>query len=269
MPDFPALADYDFDISDIGHMTDREASPAWKLQNVAYPNRYVLAYCRGGEAVYHIRGQRLPVGEGDLLFLPKGLVRSAYADPDNPWSFCSVSFDIRFRNEETSRLFERFDPIIRSPHLYRMPALFSELLQVWTGKRSGFTVKCKSILMDILYILIKERDRVSYGTVHYNAIERTADLILTNYKRHFSIDELAAHASLSPSHFRLLFKQITGMTAVQYLNHIRISKAKDLLVSGECNVTEAALAVGFQDIYYFSRLFKKLTGESPSHYAKG
>ncbi|MDI4647782.1 AraC family transcriptional regulator [Cohnella hashimotonis] len=269
MNESSARPDYDFDIAAIAHMTDRTANPDWKLTEVSYPNLDVLAFCRSGEAIYDIGGIRHRIQAGDLLLLPKGLVRSAYANPESPWSFCSVSFELRFLNNDTSRLFDSFETVIRSPRLYRMPALFAELLQVWTGKRSGYTVKCKSVIMDILYALIKERDRANYGTAHYSAIERTADLLMENYKQHYSIEELAAHAGLSPSHYRLLFKKITGMTAVQYQNHVRISIAKDLIASGECNVTEAALAVGYQDIYYFSRLFKKLVRESPSRYAKG
>ncbi|WP_135552881.1 helix-turn-helix transcriptional regulator [Paenibacillus cymbidii] len=297
MPGNALLVDYDFDIEAISHMTEREPNPNWKITAISYANVYMLVYCREGEAVYHVHGgQRHNGGEpplahddrqhvgsvqpaesgdqhhvrkGDLLFLPKGLVRSAYSDPDNPWSFCTVSFTVRFHNEQTRQLFDRFKPVIRSPHLYRMPALFAELLHVWTGQRSGYTIKCKSIVMDILHTLIQDQDHAKFGVAHYNAIERTTQLILTNYKDHFSIDELASHAGLSSSHFRLLFKRIIGMTAVQYQNRIRINKAKGLLMSGEYNVTEAALAVGFQDIYYFSRLFKKLTRESPSHYANG
>ena len=71
---------------------------------------------------------------------------------------------------------------------------------------------------------------------------------------------------LSSSHFRMLFKEFTGLSAVQFQNRLKIDKAKDLILSGSCNVTEAASAVGFDNVYYFSRLFRKLTGKNPSEY---
>jgi YesN/AraC family two-component response regulator len=64
----------------------------------------------------------------------------------------------------------------------------------------------------------------------------------------------------------MLFKQAVGMTANQYIATVRIGKAKDLLLSGEMNVSEAADAVGYRDVFYFSRQFKAVTGHPPSFY---
>lgn len=265
----PVQNDYDFYISEIRHFQEREPNPHWSINGLVYDDYYIIAYCKSGEALYRFGDTEFTVRKGDLLFLPKGLVRSARSNPDDPWSFYTITFNVHFHNKLSRELFDRFDYLIRSPQPYKLLTLFAEFGQIWSGKRSGYLVKCKSIIMDLLYAIIKERDRLTYGTAHYNAIEKTTNLILARYTEHFSIDDLAQQAGLSSSHFRLLFKKITGMTAVQYQNQIRIGRAKDLLMSGECNVTEAALSVGFQDIYYFSRLFKKLTGESPSGYMKG
>jgi AraC-like DNA-binding protein len=84
----------------------------------------------------------------------------------------------------------------------------------------------------------------------------------------YSIEELAELADISPSYFRNLFKRVTGLTVTQYKNRIKISKARDLILSGKCNVTEAAKTVGFNNIYYFSRLFKKITCANPSDFIK-
>jgi AraC-like DNA-binding protein len=255
--------DFDFNVT-IDHINDRQPNPHWKIDRTINDTMYVIGYCRDGEALYTYNGKQVEVRKGDMLLFPKGFVRSAASNPDNPWSFISVTFDVLFQNEQSREQFDRLDILIRSPHLYKLSHLFHELNQVWTGKRNGFSVKCRSILMDILYRVIREQDRTVYGSSRYNAIETTANHILQHYADSFSIEELARLAGLSPSHFRLLFKKIMGMTTVQYQNHIRVGKARDLLLGGHCNVTEAALAVGFQDIYYFSRLFKKLTGENPS-----
>ncbi len=81
----------------------------------------------------------------------------------------------------------------------------------------------------------------------------------------YSVEELASLAGLSPSHFRLIFKRVTGLTVTAYQQHAKVAKAVEYLVSGEYNVTETAgMTTGFSDVYYFSRTFKKITGRNPS-----
>ena len=53
---------------------------------------------------------------------------------------------------------------------------------------------------------------------------------------------------------------------MQFQNKLKIDKAKDLIISHSCNITEAAEAVGFSDVYYFSRMFRKITGKNPSEF---
>ena len=88
----------------------------------------------------------------------------------------------------------------------------------------------------------------------------------TDIRNTFSATELAKRSGFSPSYFRALFKEANGLSPLQYQNQIKINRAKELLLSGEYNVTETAESLGFNNIYYFSRLFKKLTGIPPSEY---
>lgn len=260
----PAGQDYDFQIDKINAITEGKPNPEWRFAKTNLGPNYVLAYCLDGEAFYFFNGREHKVIKGDVLLFPKEFLRTGRSNPDNPWSFYSLSFDISFPDEESRRYFNSMEGIIRNSNLHILQPQLSELHHTWTGRRNGYRVRCKSLLMDVLYRMLKERDRARFNSAQYQAIERVLQLIQSDFTRSYSIEELARHARLSPSHFRLLFKQITGMTSVQYSNQIRMLKARDLLVSGECNVTEAALAVGFHDIFYFSRLFKKTLNANPS-----
>ena len=79
-----------------------------------------------------------------------------------------------------------------------------------------------------------------------------------------SITTLAEQTGLSESRFRLLFRELTGCSVTHYQNRLRIQAARDLLASGHFAVGEVAEELGFRDVYYFSRLFKKFTGLTPS-----
>lgn len=263
MPSTYAGQDYDFQIHKIHTIREGKPNPDWQYVKTNKGPFYVLAYCIDGEAVYSMEGVERTVTGGDVLFFTKDSLRTARSSPDRPWHFYSLSFDICFDDEASRRYLDSLESIIHSPNLQLLKSQFSELFHTWTGRRNGYRVHCKSLVMDILYRILKERDKARFNSSQYQAIEKVIALIQSDFTRSYSIEELARYASLSPSHFRLLFKQITGMTSVQYHNHIRLYRARDLLASGECNVTEAALAVGFQDIFYFSRLFKKTLGQSP------
>ena len=88
----------------------------------------------------------------------------------------------------------------------------------------------------------------------------------SNYTSPIRISALAARLQVSQQYLGRLFKAETGVTPVHYLNRLRIEKAKELMRSSKRNISEAALAVGFENIYYFSRLFKQHEGMSPSAY---
>jgi AraC-like DNA-binding protein len=79
----------------------------------------------------------------------------------------------------------------------------------------------------------------------------------------------AADNHVSPSHFRAVFKEATGLSPLNYLNRLRITRALELLRSGEVRVAQAAAEVGILDANYFSRLFKKVTGHTPRESMSG
>ncbi|WP_135554936.1 helix-turn-helix transcriptional regulator [Paenibacillus cymbidii] len=80
------------------------------------------------------------------------------------------------------------------------------------------------------------------------------------------IDELAGIAGYSESYFCTLFKRSFGTSPVQYINHMKVQKAKELMLHSETNITRLAKTLGFENIHYFSRLFKKITHVSPQEY---
>lgn len=82
------------------------------------------------------------------------------------------------------------------------------------------------------------------------------------------LQDVAGEVGMSQSHFSTVFAQETGITFTQYLTALRIGKAKELLAATQMRSSEIAFAVGYNDAHYFSYLFKKQTGMTPSEYRR-
>lgn len=87
-----------------------------------------------------------------------------------------------------------------------------------------------------------------------------------NFTQKLNLSDLARRFYLSYSYLSLLFKRETGVNITEYLNHLRISRAKQLLADPGIKVYEIGSMVGIEDSHYFARIFKKQTGVSPSQY---
>lgn len=99
-----------------------------------------------------------------------------------------------------------------------------------------------------------------------SVIEKAKRYIESNYHKDLSIEEVSELADLSISHFCTLFKQYTGYTFLEYVTHCRMEKAKYILQNSNVKVYQVAPLVGYQDPRYFTQVFKKATGKTPTEF---
>jgi len=100
------------------------------------------------------------------------------------------------------------------------------------------------------------------------AIQMTINYMKKNFKEPITREKLAKLAGLSPSYYSYAFKKEIGMSPIEFLHNVRIEKAKKLLVSTNDKLKVISQNVGFNDEFYFSRIFKKRLGVSPKIYIK-
>lgn len=92
--------------------------------------------------------------------------------------------------------------------------------------------------------------------------------IQQHYQESLRLEDVSSAVGFNATYFSVLFKKETGQNFMDYLTELRMGKAKELLCSDEYSVQDVAEQVGYRDLKYFSRLFKKTTGISPSDYKK-
>ena len=105
------------------------------------------------------------------------------------------------------------------------------------------------------------------GNVQYSAFtQKTLDFLNQNYSGKLTLGSIASHVHLNPSYLCRIFRNETGASIIDTLNMIRIKKAKELLKSRKYKVADVAYAVGISDPGYFTHVFSRYTGMSPTDY---
>ncbi len=104
---------------------------------------------------------------------------------------------------------------------------------------------------------------------HARALKKAREYIRERVPARVRLEDVARVAGLSPTHLSRVFKREMGVGVSEYVNQIRCERASDLLTRGEMNAAEVAEACGFSDHSYFTRVFKKVTGKTPSEVLRG
>ncbi|WP_379359542.1 MULTISPECIES: helix-turn-helix domain-containing protein [unclassified Paenibacillus] len=150
-----------------------------------------------------------------------------------------------------------------------MHALIGELER----RDFGYEVAIKSELYRLLALLLRghvatvlTKDEHAERMKNVARFEPVFRYIAENYQAPLTVEQLSGIAGLSRFHFSRLFKELTGRTVTEYVTAVRLDKADHLLRSTGLSVTEVAVESGFNDIYYFSRTFKKHKKVPPSKF---
>src|SRR5690606_32612259 len=193
-------------------------------------------------------------------------VLSNYLQPDAP--FPDISLDRFFNTEEflENRFHSKNTNLGRilsdiGTQLNRNPFAEHKFSNEFYFTLAEKIVEDYKMIFDQIYGIktIKHQTRKDL----FRKLSKGKELIDQNFNEKLNINAVAEYASLSEYHFFRLFKAAFNITPQQYLIKKRLSKASELLQTGNYSVSEVAMATGFSDIYNFSKSFKKHFGTSP------
>lgn len=229
---------------------------------------YLLIYCVEGSGLLQLGSRSLDVGAGHLLLLPKGLSHAYQALSRDPWSIYWVHFDGSLAEHFCSNLgLEPHAPLLQVGRNAKLIADLESLLQI---RRSGYQLRpllhtanqLRQILAYLPLLRITESSPQGFD------LDLIHSHMQANLHQQLDLDSLAALVNLSKFHFAKRYKALTGTSAINHFINLKIEHACQLLdISGQ-GISEIGYAVGYEDAYYFSRIFKKVMGISPTEYRK-
>ncbi len=152
---------------------------------------------------------------------------------------------------------------------FRISQLIEEMIEELISQQTGHYYACAGNLLMLLSEIanIQMRAQMDNDTVSHFKF-REVLLQMHNLKANFSLTEFAELSKMSPSRFSHLFKETYGKSPYSYYLNIRMNYAKSMLATTGLSVGEIATQLGYDDVFYFSRIFKKFTGLSPSYFRR-
>lgn len=276
----PAPVVEEFKKSDLGsllHITDigfyPKASFHFRKRSKEEALQYILIYCIEGEGWFEIDHQVQKVSANQIFILPKAKAHSYGSDAKHTWTIYWIHFDgekaaffseglekpLLVSPEKDSRLEDRFK-------LYE--EIFSVLKNGYSKSNLEFSITALFYFFGSLKYLSAYRasNAISQQTQKRDVAEEAIHFMRENVRKRLTLKEISDYVEFSPSHFSILFQNKTGYSPLNYFIHLKIQEACHHLDFTDMKINQISLLVGFDDPFYFSRLFTKTMGISPSEY---
>ncbi|MGG4130782.1 AraC family transcriptional regulator [Paenibacillus illinoisensis] len=142
----------------------------------------------------------------------------------------------------------------------------NEMEKAWIHASHLDQLQLKSLFYQFVHELMSQLAEQEIRTARPDPVKQVLQYIQTHYREHMTLDTLAHHFNYSSRHLSMQFKRKTGSSPIDYLIQLRLTEAKKLLGYSDTTLRDIAAEVGYSDVYYFSRLFKKHVGMPPIRY---
>jgi AraC-like DNA-binding protein len=232
--------------------------------------QHILIFCARGDGWYEVAGQRGAMKPRHALLIPRNTPHAYGATDANPWSIHWAHFI-----GEDADYYQR----LLSAAAFQLPvapACVAPLEQ--TFRQACASVAGGYFLHNIIYLSHALRHILGILFYHNSAyspgqrapqsrdLQPSINYMLDHYSTPLRLEEIARQSGLSAVHFATLFRRQTGMPPIMYFIHLRMRQACRLLDTTTLTIREIAFRIGYEDPYYFSRIFRQQLGLSPRQY---
>ena len=230
----------------------------------------LLIYCLDGKGKIRVNQKNIAVNSGDLIVLPRGTAHQYASSLNYPWTIYWCHFEGELADHFIDHLqTPKQKPVVR---LGLHSSLVSEFDALLEARHSSYHLNAfinaanqlRQILTHIALLqpLVRNQDADSFN------LEKIHSLMQARIHEQLDIDTMAASVNLSKFHFIKKYKDATGTTPINHFIQLKIERACHLLDISTKTIAEVAFMVGYEDAYYFSRIFRKVMGISPTQYRK-
>ncbi|MCK5811660.1 MAG: helix-turn-helix domain-containing protein [Clostridiales bacterium] len=245
---------------------------------------HYFLYVHKGKGTIIIDKTSYKVALGDLLFCSPNIINRIIADEQNPFLLTGINFDFtnKFVNQKnlypiditlfdeqylTEKIhftdFEGFPPHIRFTDDLLFKKHITAIVELFDNKKKHWEIVANGQLQLLIALII---DHIIQGDMAHpqHKYQEIITYIQENYTSNLSNDLIATKFHYNPDYINKMIYSYTGLTIKQYIIDLRIRKAIDLLINSDWPINQVSSFIGYNNTYYFSKIFKKKTGFSPT-----
>lgn len=251
--------------------------------NCHWHDELELLVVTDGGANFHINERSYRILEGEILFVNSNLLHSATSIHNTPCSFFAVVFspallggysnDMIWQKYITPVLKAEisFPECIKPTEKYgqQILTLLYEIKNLYFEKRNAYELLIKTKLYEIWHILLSNSEYTNRVKIEDNncriiRIKSILEYICTRYNQKITLSELSSTFNMSEGQFCRFFKSMVKHSVVDFINAYRINESVVLLQNTNKDIGEIACTVGFNNISYFNKIFRRYMHCSPS-----
>lgn len=230
---------------------------------------FQLVYVVSGEGTFTSEANSCKVKPGSAMLVLPGLKHAYFPLRESGWR----EYWVGFKGTYFSRL---LDEGILSPEKIffdigindRMLSVFNQIIEEINTQRPFYQMKVSSCVLSLISEVLAKENRKEQAGYYESIVARAKNLMEANVCGNVILSDIYEELGISASRLNDIFMAHLSMTPYQYYISAKIRMAKELLEQKILEIKEVAYRIGFDDQYYFSRLFKSKTGLSPTQWRK-
>lgn len=240
-------------------------------------NKYEMIYIEKGEKFIYVNNNEYTIKKGDIAFINKNIPHKTITPKGTKNMLIQFSEEKLYDDKSTeNNLFTKNKSdisIIKAGTSLNLKIrkIIYKIRNEYCEKDDNFDIFIKSYIYEISALLYRNKillNLTSENTGDLSRITPVLDYIDKHYFEPISLYDMSKLLNIDKSHFCRLFKQYTNTTFINYLNFVRVEKAKNMLLHTDNNISEISYSVGFSSVAYFIKTFKNLNYCTPAKYRK-
>lgn len=258
-----------------------EAVGSKAMSDTHLHDHYELYYQISGERYFFIKEKFYYIRPGDFVLIDRNVIHKTVSASSSSYKRMLINFKTKYIRD-----FFRIIPDIDFYNLLNdcsimrinmkdekyIQVLLFKMLEEYDKDPVKYKSSLKILLINLLVFLttcknIYNTDEgLKYPNAQYNKISKIAEYINANFSSKLTLNTLSDKFNFSTYYLSRSFKEVIGLSFIEYLNLTRIAESKNLIKSSNLSMTEIALEVGFDSSTYFTKVFKSIVGITPLKY---